>query len=1073
MKTTNKENIENKVQIYHITNTSLEMRSDNPQEVLLDTGASVHIICDKQLFTKLDTSLNKETSFLEMADGSKNNSVIEGIGTAKIPVTDKTGTNINITLKNALYVPTFNKNILSVNLAIKEGFKFNFNDLGKECMLSNKGNIVEIRNKNNLYFINHMSFKKSMSRSIKDWHTLLGHPNYADLTKLPKCTLNMDFTKEKIPDYCDTCLKAKLNRDISRVTYERGSKPFERVHMDLSGPINQENILGTKYIMGAVCDFSQFLLVYNIANKSDSCHALKLFLAQTRKFGQTMTVRTDFGGEFESSFSEILLNNSINHEHSAPFCPWTNGRIERQWSSLWNVTRCLLFDSKVPDILWPFAVKYAAFLRNRSFQTRIQCTPLEMATKNKPDMSKVLLFGSKCFYYNTDVKTKLEQRGIEGVFIGYDDKSSCKLIFDPVTHEIKRKLIVKILNVHYYTHKDNTNLDYIPSFEGEDSNFNEEIVRENLNSNESEIVNNNPSHYNLRDRSNISYAENYCTLNTNNATFTNHNGLSQQASINYPDLGKLQDYYLDDSNFFICYNINHTNIYLPNTYKQAMSSPDAAKWAAAMDKEYSELLRNETWDLVPLPAGKVVIGGRWLYQLKPDPIKDIKFKSRYVAQGYSQKMGLNYYETYAPTAKFPSIRAVSDISAQDSLLLHHADVVTAYLNADIDFDEVYVRQPEGYIKNPNLVCKLRKAIYGLKQAANRWHCTIVAFMHSQNLVATVMDPCVFVRKTESSTLIILLWVDDLIIAASDIDTLNTFKTNFAKTFKIKDLGPLSFFLGINFNICKNSVSLDQSFYIKTILSKFNANDVKPCSIPCDPSIYELLREPSPLLENPTEYRELIGSYIYLMTATRPDLAYIVTLLSRFMNRPTKMHLQIARRVLRYLKATIAHKLTYVKSDKTLEIVGHSDSDWASDNDYQSISGYVFKLHENSAVVSWRSGKQYLVAASSTEAEYIALFHAVCEALFLRQLVAEITCSSPQTVQIYGDNVSSIRLAEHQAFHKRSRHINIKYHFIRKYVENKDVKITYIPSKLNMADMCTKPVKSPNIKNFKSIRGKSD
>ena len=130
-----------------------------------------------------------------------------------------------------------------------------------------------------------------------------------------------------------------------------------------------------------------------------------------------------------------------------------------------------------------------------------------------------------------------------------------------------------------------------------------------------------------------------------------------------------------------------------------------------------------------------------------------------------------------------------------------------------------------------------------------------------------MDPCVFVRKSESSTLIILLWVDDLIIAASDQKTLNDFKTNFAQRFKIKDLGPLTWFLGIQFKVCKDSVSLDQSLYVKTLLSRFNANDMTPCSIPCDPSIYELLREPSPLLENPTVYREMVGSYIYLMTAT--------------------------------------------------------------------------------------------------------------------------------------------------------------------------------------------------------------
>ena len=1049
------------------------MKSDNPQDVLLDTGASVHIICDKNLFSKLDKSFNKETSFLEMADGSKTNNVIEGKGTVKIPVQDISGNNINITLKDALYVPTFNKNIISINLAIRDGHQFHFNNLGNECMLSNKGNVVKINSRGSLYFLNHLSFKKTITRSIKDWHTLLGHPNYFDLSKLPACTLNMDFNKDKVPSHCDTCLKAKFNREISKVTYERGSRPFEKVHMDLSGPISQENILGTKYILGAVCDYSQFLLVYNINTKADSCKALRLFLAQTSKFGKPVSIRSDFGGEFiNDEFNDILISNQINHEHSAPYCPWTNGRIERQWATLWNVTRCLIYDSNIPDLLWPFAVKYACFLRNRTYQQRIQCTPIQMATQNKPDMNKILLFGSKCYYYNTDTKTKLDQRGLEGVFIGYDDKSSCKLIFDPVTHDIKRKLLVKSLNVPYFVNKTESNLDYIPIIDDSEVEPQNEDIPVNINTNNSENSNNeNSTHYNLRNRSNVSYAENFCHFDTEHANYTKSNDPLLHANSNIFDEDNLNDYYLSDRDLYVCFTVNNTKIYLPTTYKQALLSPDRNKWEKAMDKEYDALILNETWELVPLPPGKEIIGGRWHYQLKPDQDNVVLFKARYIAQGYTQRMGLNFIDTYAPTAKFTSMRILSNDSAQDALLLHHADVVTAYLNAEIDFDEVYVRQPPGYIQNPNLVCKLRKAIYGLKQAANRWHLTIVEFMESQNLVATVMDPCVFVRKSESSTLIILLWVDDLIIAASDQKTLNDFKTNFAQRFKIKDLGPLTWFLGIQFKVCKDSVSLDQSLYVKTLLSRFNANDMTPCSIPCDPSIYELLREPSPLLENPTVYREMVGSYIYLMTATRPDLAYIVTLLSRFMQKPTKMHLKIARGVLRYLKATIDHKLTYVKSEDPLKIVGHSDSDWASDNDFQSISGYVFKLNENSALISWRSGKQSLVAASSTEAEYIALFHACSEALFLRQLIGEMHNTKPQTVQIFGDNIGSIKLADHQAYHKKSRHINIKFHFIRNYVANKSIKITYIPSKMNMADMCTKPVKSPNIKNFESIRGK--
>ena len=207
-----------------------------------------------------------------------------------------------------------------------------------------------------------------------------------------------------------------------------------------------------------------------------------------------------------------------------------------------------------------------------------------------------------------------------------------------------------------------------------------------------------------------------------------------------------------------------------------------------------------------------------------------------------------------------------------------------------------------------------------------------------------------------------------------------------------------------------------------------------------------------------------------MTGTRPDISFVVTLLSRFMNKPTKMHMNIARGVLKYLKGTQHYDLKYVKSDEPLTIYGYSDSDWASAPDCQSVSGYAFKMSKNSALISWRSGKQSLVAASSCEAEYIALHAATCEALFLRQLYAELTQSDPITVKIFCDNQGCVSLAKHPSYHKKTKHINIKYHAIRKYVHDKSISLSYVPTKNNIADLATKPLKGPHLKSFAIIRG---
>merc|ERR1712179_641314 len=206
------------------------------------------------------------------------------------------------------------------------------------------------------------------------------------------------------------------------------------------------------------------------------------------------------------------------------------------------------------------------------------------------------------------------------------------------------------------------------------------------------------------------------------------------------------------------------------------------------------------------------------------------------------------------------------------------------------------------------------------------------------------------------------------------------------------------------------------------------------------------------------------------TCTRPDLAFTVTLLSTFMQKPTKRHLKLARSVLQYLNGTKHYDLKFVRTAEGLKLVGYSDSDWASDVDSQSISGHVFSLNPPSGLVSWRSGKQSLVAGSSCEAEYIALYHAGSEAVYLRQLLAEFQNAPLQTVLIYGDNIGSIQLAKHPAYKRKSRHISIKYHFVRRYVANKSIALAYIPTKDNMADMATKPIKGPNMKSFASIRG---
>ena len=251
------------------------------------------------------------------------------------------------------------------------------------------------------------------------------------------------------------------------------------------------------------------------------------------------------------------------------------------------------------------------------------------------------------------------------------------------------------------------------------------------------------------------------------------------------------------------------------------------------------------------------------------------------------------------------------------------------------------------------------------------------------------------------------------------------------------------------------------------------NDCKPRILPCAPGIHNLVEVESPLYDNPTMYREMIGSLIYLATCTRPDIAFVVSFLSKYMTAPSHLHVKIARGCLRYLKHTADYDLKFVKSHDPLHLYGFTDSDFAQSSDSKSISGYCFKLNENSALISWRSSKQTIIALSTVEAEYVAATEACKEAVFLRELFANFFNTIPKTVPIYCDNQGAISLVKHSGFHKRTKHIKLEYHFIRSFVKDNTIHLSYIPTNSNLADMFTKALNGPKLRSFAIVHGNTN
>ena len=312
----------------------------------------------------------------------------------------------------------------------------------------------------------------------------------------------------------------------------------------------------------------------------------------------------------------------------------------------------------------------------------------------------------------------------------------------------------------------------------------------------------------------------------------------------------------------------------------------------------------------------------------------------------------------------------------------------------------------------------------------------------------------------------------MIIGSKDVNDLNEFKSSLSERFKMKDLGVIKYFLGIEFlhDKVNNSITMGQHMYVERILQRFGLADCSSKGIPCTPGINKELCDKSKVFDNTRLYREMVGSLIYVMMGTRPDLCYAVTLLSQHMAKPTLAHLNLCKQVYRYLKGTISYNMTYCKTKDDLNLTGFSDSDWGASPDGKSTSGYCFSLDNRGPLIAWRSCKQRVVALSSCEAEYIALTDAMKEGNFLRQLLADMTGSELKVVKLYADNQGAIALSKNPVHRKRSRHINIRYHFIRQNVDEGIVKLEYIPTAKNIADMFTKPLPKSKLTEFACIRG---
>uniref|UniRef100_A0A2N9FSS1 Retrovirus-related Pol polyprotein from transposon TNT 1-94 n=1 Tax=Fagus sylvatica TaxID=28930 RepID=A0A2N9FSS1_FAGSY len=506
----------------------------------------------------------------------------------------------------------------------------------------------------------------------------------------------------------------------------------------------------------------------------------------------------------------------------------------------------------------------------------------------------------------------------------------------------------------------------------------------------------------------------------------------------------------------------------PESYDEALQIEDSIKWELAMKDEMNSLMTSQTWELTELPQRKKALHNKWVYRVKEEHDGSKRYKARLVVKGFQQKEGVDYTDIFSPVVKLTTIRLVLGIVVvAENLHLEQLDVKTAFLHGDLE-EDIYMHQPQGFIVQgkENLVCKLRKSLYGLKQAPRQWYKKFDSFMYSTGFTRCQADHCCYVKSFDNSYIILLLYVDDMLIAGSSIEEINNLKKQLSKQFAMKDLGPAKQILGMRIirDRANGTLKLSQTEYVKKILSRFSMDEAKSVSTPLG-SHFRLTKDQSPKTEqeqaymSKVPYASAIGSLMYAMVCTRLDIAHAVGVVSRYMSNPGKQHWEAVKWILRYLKGTLGTSLCFTGVD--MKLTGYVDSDLAGDVDTRkSTTSYVYTL--GGTAVSWVSRLQKIVALSTTKAEYVAVTEAGKEMVWLQGFLEELGQRQKKGI-LHSDSQSAIFRAKNLAFHSRTKHIQLRYHFIRFLLDDGQLTLEKIHGAKNPADMLTKGVTIEKLK----------
>lgn len=1019
----------------------------------MDSGCSRHMTGEAKWFTSLTRASGDET--ITFGDASSGRVMAKGT----IKVNDK------FMLKDVALVSKLKYNLLSVSQLCDENLEVRFKKDRSRVLDASESPVFDISRVGRVFFANFDSSAPGPSRCLiasenRDlffWHRRLGHIGFDHLSRISGMDLIRGLPKLKAPKdlVCAPCRHGKMTSSSHKpVTMVMTDGPGQLLHMDTVGPARVQSVGGKWYVLVVVDDFSRYSWVYFLESKEET---FGFFQSLARSLalefpGALRAIRSDNGSEFKNSAFESFCDSSgVEHQFSSPYVPQQNGVVERKNRTLVEMARTMLDEFTTPRKFWTEAISAACFISNRVFlRTILHKTPYELRFGRRPKVSHLRVFGCKCFVLKSGNLDKFESRSLDGIFLGYATHSRAYRVYVLSTNKIVETCEVTFDEASPGARPEISGVPDESIFVDEDSDDDDDdSIPPPLDSTPPVQETGSPSTTSPSGDAptTSSSAAEEIDGGTSGPTAPRHiqnrhppdsmiGGLGERVTRN-------RSYELVNSAFVASFE--------PKNVCHALSDEN---WVNAMHEELENFERNKVWSLVEPPLGFNVIGTKWVFKNKlGEDGSIVRNKARLVAQGFTQVEGLDFEETFAPVARLEAIRILLAFAASKGFKLFQMDVKSAFLNGVIE-EEVYVKQPPGFEnpKFPNHVFKLDKALYGLKQAPRAWYERLKTFLLQNGFEMGAVDKTLFTLHSGIDFLLVQIYVDDIIFGGSSHALVAQFSDVMSREFEMSMMGELTFFLGLQIKQTKEGIFVHQTKYSKELLKKFDMADCKPIATPMATTSSLGPDEDGEEVDQ-REYRSMIGSLLYL-TASRPDIHFSVCLCARFQASPRTSHRQAVKRIFRYIKSTLEYGIWYSCSS-ALSVRAFSDADFAGCKiDRKSTSGTCHFL--GTSLVSWSSRKQSSVAQSTAEAEYVAAASACSQVLWMISTLKDYGLSF-SGVPLLCDNTSAINIAKNPVQHSRTKHIEIRYHFLRDNVEKGTIVLEFVESEKQLADIFTKPL----------------